>query len=164
MRKLLCEEFGGCQLHVFQSLENPFLSLVARPHFVDRKGLFQDAVDGERRVDGRVWILGDNRSLAAKPHELWLPGMRDVHACIQQASIRWLEKPQDRPAKRRLPRATLTDQGHRFSPVDCKGHIVNRLDCKRLPEDGAPYLEPHPEVVELDDRVLAIRLGARASR
>src|SRR6266568_4785313 len=115
MRKLLREEFGRCQLHVFQRLEYPFFAL----------------------------------------------GARDVHACIQQAPIRWLEKPEDRSAKRRLPRATLTDQGHRFPAVDCEGHIVNRLDCKRLPEDGTAYLKPHPERVELDDRVLAIRLGAR---
>ena len=88
--------------------------------------------------------------------------MRDVGAVEDDLPRGRLVEPQERAADRRLAAARLADQPERLAALDRERDAVDRLHVPDVPvhHDPAPDREPDLEVLDLDERVAAVRAHA----
>jgi len=110
VRVLVCKEFRRVELDGLERFHDRLL-LRTIALLVNDKRLLQNAIYGECGIDARIGVLRNHLGLAAKPHQFLLRLVGDVLAVVQEPAIRGLQKPDNCPTKRCLPRPALANDG-----------------------------------------------------
>ena len=118
--------------------------------------------DRVARVQRGVRVLEDHLHPLPQRPQLALAHVRDVGAVEEDRAAGGLVQAQQRPADRRLAAARLADEPERLAALDRQRDAVDRLHVADVPvhDDPAPDREPDLEILDLDERVAAVRAHA----
>src|SRR5947207_10001297 len=113
------------------------------------------------RVQRRERILEDHLHPPAQRPQLVLAERGDVAPVEHDAAARRLVEAQDRAAERGLPATGLANQAEGLAAPDRERDPVDRLDVAHMAveDEAALDREPHPDVLELDQRPAAAAAG-----
>ena len=144
MRILRLEQIRGIELYVFESLLDPLGAFLRGADSVDREWFLQDSIDREGRIHRRIRILRDNPRRPAKPHEVPLPGVGDVHSRVEEPPVRRFQESEDRSTEGRLARPALAHDRDGLPFPERDGNAVYGFHVQGLAEHSAADLEVNP--------------------